>query len=191
MGSSIMAWKSADSINKTMAFLSFFQDSSYLIAEEVYAQEIPDFGSVQTKNIAPVLDDFFAVYDEREMQARIKAIQMKMLQEQNVGYQAGKCLRVFVEKVSSAPLSRVACRLVQWLDRNYMRVSFAFKRFSRCDEGEKSQFCKLVKQAQLLKDVERENREEIEPAQELVAHTLGFVTDELFSREELRRRNFV
>jgi hypothetical protein len=180
------SWISANSLNSTFSDLAHFSMSHYPIPEKAYLQEIPDIAPIERRTITPVLNDFFSVYDADEMQNRIDAIKQRMLEEQNLHYQMGRCLRSFTQKVS-VPLSKMACGLVQMLDIHYMRVSFAFKRFQRCYEGEQSTFCEQIKQAGWIEDVEREYREEIVPAQNLVADALGFESDRLFKREEIRQ----
>jgi hypothetical protein len=180
------SWVSANSLNTMLSDLAQLPMRHYPIPEKAFLQEIPEIASIQSHTITPVLNDIFAVYDANEMQNRIDIFKQRMLIDQNLYYQMGKCLRSFTGRVS-VPLSKMACGLVQMLDINYMRVSFAFKRFQRCYEGEQSTFCKQVKQAGWIEDVEKEYREEIVPAQKLVAAALGFEAEALFKREEIRQ----
>ncbi len=175
-------------------------DSLYLQGERVYrdeedglAQVFPNFESFNQQGTGqtPNFEDsgFFSVYSHEDMQNRINVIRQEMLLQQNAVYFAGKCLRSFTAKVAGR-LSGTACGLAQLLDIRYMEALFRIKRYRRC-ESEKTAFCKKVKEANLLKAAEDELTYDIEPAEELLAHSIGVKKDKLFKREELYPENSI
>jgi hypothetical protein len=161
--------------------------------EEGMPQVIPNFGSftqqgngkgigtAQPRNFNG--EFLYNVNSYNDIQKQINFMKNQMLVQQNLYFQAGKCLRSFTYAVTGR-VSEAACTLVQVLDISYASTIFLYKQLEHC-VSEITPFCKKVRESHLLKIIKDNLTFKIEPAQELLAHSLGVEEEVLFRREPL------
>ncbi|MFI5344349.1 MAG: hypothetical protein ACHQUC_09035 [Chlamydiales bacterium] len=134
----------------------------------------PDLSASQTINN---MNDPYDV-DIEGIQPRIHEIQRAVMQQQNLAFFAGRCLRTYTQFVPYRLVSRVVCQMLQYLDFNYAKAELAYNRFRLCVTANNTEVCKSG-----LRNATKVIVEDIQPAQKLLASSLDLEEDDLFRRE--------
>ncbi len=122
--------------------------------------------------------DPFAVNTVEEMEQNIRQVQNNMQELQNIALTGGKCLRILAIGIKGM-ISTTGCKIAQIIDRATAAEFTKFLKYQRCDEGEKSLFCRKIDYIEGLEKA-AVAQSDIFSAQNKVAEINGRERTELF-----------